>query len=729
MAAFIQDVSTRDQFTAAAGQTIFDYTFPIFDEIDLVVQQILVSDPANPLTLTLNVDYTVTGVNIVSGGTIILTSSASVGDTIIIFRDVEKKRITDFSNTAAFNADNINLELNRIVQMTQDRSREIQQTLRIPDSDINSPANILSNELARADKMLSFDVNGQPISIVKTGDVQNLISALGPDLVLPDLPVVANFAAMTALLKVNLTDGDTVFVKNRTLPKDNGGDIFEFIEGDTTTQDFVNVFETDEGGDDRWHRSTTSTNMKDGGAVEDGTTDDSTEVQRTMDTGIGLIQGTGDQSKIDVDLDLVTDQTLFSINFKGDAALVELVRFVDNTKNNSLISCSLDLTASSAGLSYHLNKTNCLNNMIALTRMKSDGYAVLIDAASDNNDGFINIGNFLFSETRDAIEYNSPDFLTNNYVTVGNVLETGVTGPSPIGFGYGHAATRYYVFSSSVIKFSRSEAIHIEDEQRGGVICGISVKETKDHGLYIQQPVVAQGQAAADPVVTVGTHMTHTGTKTGFNGFNMAFLADPYIPALGSTHVMKGFDAGYFLSGTDGFSMMTNSIAKDCNIGVFVKSRHTHVGTIHCENCPTLAKGGPSARIGKVISNITPTTILDVETNFPGAYMAGFLFPKSVTHTGSGVESFDLFDLEDLTHGKLSLHFHQGSGFFFVADITWDGGNFAQLNKEVRAAGSVTNVNVVNNAGTLAVEITSASAISAANIIVDFDGRYMKFTI
>jgi len=258
------------------------------------------------------------------------------------------------------------------------------------------------------------------------------------------------------------------------------------------------------------------------------------------------------------------------------------------------------------------------------------------------------MGNILHSETREPIEYNSPDFTTSHYVTVGNILSTGASAVTGLCFGL--AAVDYWVFADSIIKVASEEAIHVEDEQLGGIVSAISAKTAKD-GFFMQPPIPPQG--AADPVITQGMHITHTGTQTGFFGYLMGFTGDPYVPALGSNHVMKGFDAGYFLSGTDGYSLMDNSIAKDCNIGIFVKSKHTHIGTIHCEDCPTLAKGGVSSRIGKVISNITPTTILDLDgTGFPGSYMAGFLFPKEITHTGGGLEAFSLFAMEDLTHAK-----------------------------------------------------------------------------
>jgi len=236
--AFIQDVPTRDQYIAAAGQTIFDYTFPIFDEVDIIVEKTPFVTGI-PLTLVLNVDYTVTGVGVQSGGTIVLAVGAATSDVIIIFREVVKKRITDFSNTAAFNSANINLELDRIVQMTQDRFREISQSLRFPDSDVTSPALDLPGEVARAGNVLAFDpINSQPIVGVNNSLLQTLITTSLTSLVPDPSVVVASFVSARAIdgnllvggevvLITDIDRGDHFVVRPLTTQVDNDGTILE----------------------------------------------------------------------------------------------------------------------------------------------------------------------------------------------------------------------------------------------------------------------------------------------------------------------------------------------------------------------------------------------------------------------------------------------------------------------------------------------------------------------
>jgi len=238
--AFIQDVPTRNQFTAAAAQTVFDYTFPIFDQVDLVVEKTRISDGVT-IILVLTTDYTVTGVGAQAGGTIVLTSGAAAGDIITITRQVELKRITDYSQEAAFNAANVNLETNRIVQMIQDRDRDIAQALRIPDADLNSPANDLPDEILRAGKVLAFNPSSsQPEAGVDNSLLQTLITTSLTSLVPDPTVVVASFTAARAIdgnllvggevvLITELRRGGNFIVRPLVAQVDNDGTILELV--------------------------------------------------------------------------------------------------------------------------------------------------------------------------------------------------------------------------------------------------------------------------------------------------------------------------------------------------------------------------------------------------------------------------------------------------------------------------------------------------------------------
>ncbi len=102
----------RDQYTATNGQTIFNYTFEISDEDNIqVYQRVSGSDPDDVADiLTLNVDYTVTGVGVNTGGTIVLTVGAALNDIVSLQGNAPPVRSTSFTAGGVIQAANLNTE-------------------------------------------------------------------------------------------------------------------------------------------------------------------------------------------------------------------------------------------------------------------------------------------------------------------------------------------------------------------------------------------------------------------------------------------------------------------------------------------------------------------------------------------------------------------------------------------------------------------------------------------
>ena len=71
----VTNTTARNQYTATAGQTVFAYTFEVYNKNDLVVLK-------NSTTLSEGSNYTVSGVGSDSGGNITLAVGATAGDVI-----------------------------------------------------------------------------------------------------------------------------------------------------------------------------------------------------------------------------------------------------------------------------------------------------------------------------------------------------------------------------------------------------------------------------------------------------------------------------------------------------------------------------------------------------------------------------------------------------------------------------------------------------------------------
>lgn len=131
-----------DQYIASNGQTVFNYTFEIVEQTDLLVYQRLNTNPANDLVdlLTLNVDYIVTGAGNEGGGTIILNTGAALNDIVTLKQNVPVGRDTSFTPGGILRAQDLNSEFDNqtlIEQVT--RFNEQNRMPRYWDSEIVVP--------------------------------------------------------------------------------------------------------------------------------------------------------------------------------------------------------------------------------------------------------------------------------------------------------------------------------------------------------------------------------------------------------------------------------------------------------------------------------------------------------------------------------------------------------------------------------------------------------------
>ena len=96
---------------------------------------------------------------------------------------------------------------------------------------------------------------------------------------------VATVAAMTAILKASVSNGDVVGVDNYTTAGDGGGGTFYWDEGATDTADDGLIFASDEGGAGRWKRNLCGQEITTAmyGVVGDGVANDYDAIMRVHD--------------------------------------------------------------------------------------------------------------------------------------------------------------------------------------------------------------------------------------------------------------------------------------------------------------------------------------------------------------------------------------------------------------------------------------------------------------
>jgi hypothetical protein len=220
----VNDNVSRNQYTATSLQTVFPYTFEIFDDDDVVVlQKIKATGVTNTLAKTTH--YTVSSVGNDNGGNITLVTGAATGDILTIYRDMALERLVDYQNSGDFKAGTVNDDFDRLWIALQQQNANAGLAIRAPTDDtvLNSTNTTLSNVATRGGKLLGF---------TSTGELSySSVAAATADLV--DVTTVATMTALSGL-----TAGVSVVTTAEFYTGTGGGGTYDVIAGTGTANGF-----------------------------------------------------------------------------------------------------------------------------------------------------------------------------------------------------------------------------------------------------------------------------------------------------------------------------------------------------------------------------------------------------------------------------------------------------------------------------------------------------------
>jgi len=165
----IPDNNARIQYTSSAGQTVFPYDFPIFNADHLIVQHTAALNGVTT-TLTNTIDYTVDGVGVAGGGNVTIAGTTALNDIVTIERNAPIERVTDFLQGGDYRAESINQELDVQIMMMQQNARDIARCLRLASED-TAISQTLPLNADRANKILGFDANGNPVAAIPVSSI------------------------------------------------------------------------------------------------------------------------------------------------------------------------------------------------------------------------------------------------------------------------------------------------------------------------------------------------------------------------------------------------------------------------------------------------------------------------------------------------------------------------------------------------------------------------------
>ena len=118
--------STRDEYTATASQTVFNFNFKIYTDQDLdvyVTPAGNVADDSTDLTTAYVIDPSSIGTE--AGGFLTLTTPATLNDLVTIVSSIVENRTVDYQNNGDFRPPVVNSDFDRSVSLIKQISDEI----------------------------------------------------------------------------------------------------------------------------------------------------------------------------------------------------------------------------------------------------------------------------------------------------------------------------------------------------------------------------------------------------------------------------------------------------------------------------------------------------------------------------------------------------------------------------------------------------------------------------
>lgn len=181
----LSDNNPRISYTVASGVTqgAFVVPFEFFEDEDLNVY-------VDGVVKTLTTHYTTSNdsgntqahtqgttgyIHFTAGNEV---TGISGNSTVVITRDVELERVTDFPTSGPFDVSSLNTELDKFIAIAADLDDAIGRSIQITDFDTSAGLSLtLPSAANRVGKFLSFDGNGSPIVTTNAGNYKGAWSA------------------------------------------------------------------------------------------------------------------------------------------------------------------------------------------------------------------------------------------------------------------------------------------------------------------------------------------------------------------------------------------------------------------------------------------------------------------------------------------------------------------------------------------------------------------------
>lgn len=154
--------TTYAQATGNGVTTVYPFLFLTLLKTDLSVY-------VDDVLKTVDADYTVSGLGVITGGSITFLVAPANATVVSIVRTMTRTRSTDYQTLGDFATTTVNPDFDRPILIEQDIDVQLGRSIRTPSSEVATLMTLPTKAL-RAGKYIAMDSNGQPVASVGTGN-------------------------------------------------------------------------------------------------------------------------------------------------------------------------------------------------------------------------------------------------------------------------------------------------------------------------------------------------------------------------------------------------------------------------------------------------------------------------------------------------------------------------------------------------------------------------------
>lgn len=759
--------TSRNEYTATSGQTVFNFTFKIYTATDLNVYVTPAGQECNDVT-DLTEAYTVTGVGLEDGGSITLNTGAGANDLVTIASAIPTSRTTDYQSNGDFTPETVNNDIDRAISL-------------IKQVESKADRSLLSSECLQGPKPLTLPKPESGDFMRWKTDLSGLENVSGENIasgIIVDTDYVKVFntgyfkvlnTVADMIADTSLVVGQTVITLGYNSVGDRGGNAYLIVAASTGVDDGGSYIDLDTYQAKGLFNG--PLNVKQFGAVGDGVTDDTAAITSSIALGgvvnfpsgtylitsysitppsntylLGEGQGTSvikfnsttTTSKVDFDTSN-GDITFEALTIEHDGVVSETCQIIGFygsrvTVKNCEITSQDSATVDTATNAFHFNSSvvedikvlNCFIHQINRVILRPNATTGITTNVTFD-------GNTIQELGEGGVQFNYPNGAIAGVKITNNYFKNFYTGGEQIFCG--GASLKDAVISNNVFRGTGKECVHLEEGGENVVISG-NVFNIDGHGLTLGDNNVGGSYKTPTNISITGNTFLKDGAKgktamrmpsdgAGLNSYEQVVINGNTISGYS-----YGMELGYG-SLTVGSNIITdctygiksNSVSPsvagnsfiDCTIGVTALIYSGLVGKNNYRNCATVANtvatdNNKVALSGFIVQieddvNLPASTVTNVDVGIPvGAEMYGEA--KVVCHLGA-------------------VSFRNR-----ISTIDYDGSTLTDTELMMNGSGSIIANGFVNNAGELsfALNNTTGSAVTLKNMIVEFEGMWVSST-